>query len=168
MPNLNIQSSILVASEDASITGHSNSAHLIPERIDLSGIDLSGSGGVVPDVIIDNIYNSNKIQEWNAAYQKIVLGFDVTQNFDVITITLNFLDGSSLSDSFTISGDKAYVYTQSTPSSSWVVTHNLSKFASVTIVDTSNNVVDAEVVYDSNNQVTINFAVPFAGKAYIN
>ena len=58
MPSLNIQNSILVPSEDASITGHSNSSSLIPERIDLSGIDLSGTGGIVPDVLIDNIYLS--------------------------------------------------------------------------------------------------------------
>lgn len=168
MPLLNLQNNLSIASEDASITGHSNSSNLVPERIDLSGIDLSGTGGVVPDVVIDNIYNSNKIAEWTYAYEKTILGVDVSQVGDVITITFNFLDGSSLSDSFTVTGDKTYVHTQDIASNSWVITHNLAKFANVTIVDSSNNVVDAEIVYNTENQLTINFVIPFVGKAYIN
>ena len=168
MPSLNIQNSILVPSEDASITGHSNSSSLIPERIDLSGIDLAGTGGIVPDVLIDNIYNSNKINEWNYAYQKTIQAVDVTNVGNLYTITLTFLDGTSISDTFTIIQDKNYVHDQQVASDTWVVTHNLGKFASVGIVDTAGDEVEGEVKHDSNNQVTIKFSAPVSGRAYIN
>lgn len=168
MPLLNIQNSILVPSEDASITGHSNSSHLIPERIDLSGIDLAGTGGIVPDVVIDNIYNSNKIAEWNYAYQKTVQSVDVTNVGNLYTITLYFLDGTSISDTFTIVQDKNYVHDQQVASASWVINHNLGKFASVGIVDTAGDEVEGEVRHNSNNQITITFSAPVSGKAYIN
>ena len=50
----------------------------------------------------------------------------------------------------------------------WVVTHNLSKFPSVTVVNRNNVEVQAKVTHNSNNQVTITFAGDTAGKAYFN
>lgn len=61
-----------------------------------------------------------------------------------------------------------YVHDQQAASSSWVVTHNLGKFASVNIVDTANDEVIGDVTYNSINQITINFSSPISGKAYIN
>jgi len=165
----NIQDSILIANEDSSITGHSNSSLLIPERIDLSGIDLSGIGGVVPSVLIDNIYNSNKIQEWTYAYNKTIQSIDVIQSgSSSYTLRIYFLDGTYVQDSFNVSGDKNYVHDQQVASSTWVVNHNLSKFASVGIVDTAGDEVEGEVRHNSDNQVTITFSSPISGKAYIN
>ena len=65
-------------------------------------------------------------------------------------------------------GDAQFVYEQTSPSAQWVVTHNLSKFPSVTVVDSANNIVYGEVLYDSNLQVTITFAGAFSGKAFFN
>jgi hypothetical protein len=65
-------------------------------------------------------------------------------------------------------GDKNYVYTQSTPSSSWVVVHNLNKRPSVSVVDSAEDVVYGQVRYISNNEVMLTFAAPFTGKAYFN
>lgn len=64
--------------------------------------------------------------------------------------------------------DANYVYTQASPSSQWVITHNLAKYPSVTVVDSANNMVFGEVLYDSVNQVTITFAGGFSGKAFFN
>jgi hypothetical protein len=50
----------------------------------------------------------------------------------------------------------------------WVVTHNLSKFPSVTVVNRNGVEVQAKVTHDSNNQVTITFSGATAGKAYFN
>jgi hypothetical protein len=61
-----------------------------------------------------------------------------------------------------------YVHDQQQSSSSWVVNHNLNKFASVNIVDTANSEVIGEVTYNSANQLTITFSAPISGKAYIN
>lgn len=61
-----------------------------------------------------------------------------------------------------------YVHNQSSASSSWTVVHNMGKFPSVSVVDTANDEVEASVTYNSNNQLTITFSAPVAGKAYIN
>lgn len=61
-----------------------------------------------------------------------------------------------------------FVFDQQVASSSWVVVHNMGKFPSVSIVDTANDLVDGEVRYNSNNQLTITFSAAVAGKAYLN
>lgn len=76
-------------------------------------------------------------------------------------------DGSSLYWD-TVVQDKNYVHDQQVASSSWVVTHNLGKFASVGIVDTVGDEVEGEVKHNSINQITITFSAPVSGKAYIN
>ncbi len=64
--------------------------------------------------------------------------------------------------------DKNYVHTQSSSSASWVVGHNLGKYASATVVDSAGTVVIGQVDYDSLNQITITFKATFSGKVYVN
>jgi len=64
--------------------------------------------------------------------------------------------------------DKNFIHTQSASSSSWVVTHNLNKYPSVTVVDSAGTVVIGAVDYNSLNQATLTFNAPFGGKAYFN
>ncbi len=59
-------------------------------------------------------------------------------------------------------------YEENTATNPWVVTHNLSKFPSVTVVNRNGVEVQAKVTHDSNNQVTITFAGDTAGKADFN
>jgi hypothetical protein len=67
-----------------------------------------------------------------------------------------------------VSQDAHFVYTQSSPSAQWVITHNLAKYPSITVVDSAKNVVYGEVLYDSVNQVTLTFAGAFSGEAFFN
>ena len=64
--------------------------------------------------------------------------------------------------------DANYVHDQGAAAAEWVVTHNLNKFCSVTVVDTANTVVIGEIEYNSVNQATLTFQSAFAGKAYFN
>ena len=64
--------------------------------------------------------------------------------------------------------DVKYVYDQSSASNSWVITHNLNKYCSVTVVDSNNDVVIGEIHYNSANQLTLTFTAAFSGKAYLN
>lgn len=66
------------------------------------------------------------------------------------------------------SADKNYVHVQSSPETTWTITHNLNKRPAVTVVDSADNVVVGEVEYNSDNQVTLTFAGAFSGKAYFN
>jgi hypothetical protein len=61
-----------------------------------------------------------------------------------------------------------YVHDQPVASATWIVNHNLGKFASVSIVDTANDEVIGDVTYNGLNQITINFSSAVSGKAYIN
>lgn len=63
--------------------------------------------------------------------------------------------------------DVRYTFTQSSASATWTITHNLGLFPAVSIVDNSGNEILANVVYNSNNQITITFDVAQAGKAYL-
>jgi len=66
------------------------------------------------------------------------------------------------------SADKTFIFTQSTPSESWVVNHNLNKFPSVSIVDSSNEQVMGSVEYIDLNSLIITFSSSFSGKAFLN
>jgi hypothetical protein len=72
-----------------------------------------------------------------------------------------------------IIGDITYTHNQSSVSNTWTITHNLNRFPSVTVVDSTNTIVMGTVVYNSANQLTITFfqavrALAFSGKAYLN
>ena len=71
-------------------------------------------------------------------------------------------------------GAPTFVFTQTAAVTNWgngtppVVTHNLGKFPSITVIDTGNTVVQGEYTYINNNTVALAFSAPFAGKAYLN
>ena len=72
-----------------------------------------------------------------------------------------------------IIGEITYIHIQSSTSDTWVINHDLHRFPSVTVVDTSDNIVQGKVVYNSDKQLTITFfnagsALAFQGKAYLN
>lgn len=64
--------------------------------------------------------------------------------------------------------DLHFEFVQATPSASWVITHNLDKFPSVSIVDTSNDRVHGSVHYTNKDNLIITFSASFSGKAYLN
>jgi len=102
---------------------------------------------------------------------------------DVITDTLKLVkssddstDKGKLAKDFSenmqkiddFAGKQAYVHTQSTPSATWVINHNLGRNPSVTVVDSSEKVVFGDITYVTDNQLTVSFSAAFGGKAYLN
>ncbi len=95
-------------------------------------------------------------------------------------ITVNEVTGTTLvanqkGNTVTVTGviggvslDANYVYVQTSPSATWVISHNLNKYCSVTVVDSADNTVYGDVLYNSLNQVTLTFAGAFSGKAFFN
>lgn len=65
-------------------------------------------------------------------------------------------------------GDKNYVFNQLSPKETWNIMHGLSKYPSVTIVDSGGNVVIGDIRYVDKNNIIINFTSAFAGIAYLN
>src|ERR1700692_1375306 len=60
------------------------------------------------------------------------------------------------------------VYTQATPAASWLITHNLSGFPSVSLTDPTGNAILAGYQYLNSAQVLDTFSQPVAGLAYLN
>jgi hypothetical protein len=54
------------------------------------------------------------------------------------------------------------------PSANWTITHNLGKFPSVTVVDSTNTLVVGNVVYTNSNIINITFNSAFAGCVFLN
>ena len=61
-----------------------------------------------------------------------------------------------------------YTHTQASASATWTIVHNLNCKPSVTIVDSGGNLQIGDVLYDSDNQITLAFAAAFSGFAYLN
>lgn len=61
-----------------------------------------------------------------------------------------------------------YIHEQGEASSQWVINHNLNKYPSVTVVDSANNEIIAEVKYTSANTCVVNMSSAFKGKAFLN
>lgn len=115
------------------------------------------------DINIFGIYKVDSIEDYGSG------------NYKKLTVTRDSSNGSLIlnQDYFVSNYDRAatsetYTHVQSVASSTWVITHNLGKFPSVMVIDSSGNVVVGEITYNSNNQITIQFSAPFAGKAYLN
>lgn len=61
----------------------------------------------------------------------------------------------------------SYVHTQAIPSATWTVTHNLGMYPAVTVIDSSNRVVEGDTAYPSSNSVVLTFSAAFSGVAYL-
>lgn len=51
--------------------------------------------------------------------------------------------------------------------STWIIDHNLDKYPQVTLIDDDGNEFDADILYNSLNQITVVFGQPTAGKAVL-
>lgn len=64
--------------------------------------------------------------------------------------------------------DRHFEYSQGSPALNWEIQHNLAKFPSVTVTDSSGTEIDCEIMHLDNNNLILNFSEPFAGHAYLN
>lgn len=63
---------------------------------------------------------------------------------------------------------ETFEFDQGEASDTWVIEHNLNKYPSVVTVDSAGRQFQAEVIYDSENQVTVYLNGSTKGKAYLN
>lgn len=113
------------------------------------------------------------IYDWVAVE---VSSFD--PNFYEVTLSHVFGDGnlyhlknyfiSLLQYDTARSGDKTYIHTQGSALDVWTIEHNLGKYPSVSVVDSGGSVVYGNIDYIDNDSLTVTFAAPFGGKAYLN
>lgn len=63
---------------------------------------------------------------------------------------------------------KTYVFEQAIPASTWIITHNLNKYPSITVIDSAGDQVFANANYVNANQIILEFSAEFGGTAYLN
>ena len=100
---------------------------------------------------------------------EIVLNVVETNN----SSTIEFVDNSQPTEIQVVTlgraqSDKHFVFTQSDPSNTWVITHTLNKYPAVEVVNTAHEIIIGEVTYNSLSQITINFNQNTTGKAFLN
>lgn len=78
------------------------------------------------------------------------------------------LIGNKSLEDLGIEVDKNFYFVQNEALDTWVIVHNLNKYPSVSVIDSSGSEVIGEVSYDTVNQVTITFKGAFKGKATLN
>lgn len=62
----------------------------------------------------------------------------------------------------------AHTHEQLNANNSWLVSHNLNRYPSVTITDSAGSVVVGNVTYISPTQICLDFSAAFSGTAYLN
>ena len=64
--------------------------------------------------------------------------------------------------------DYEYIEPFPNPLSTWVITHNLGRFPSVTTVDSAGSEINGAITYDNENTITVVFNSATSGNAYLN
>lgn len=88
------------------------------------------------------------------------------QSIEVVQVTQGLTGAPG--DTLPGTGDVSYLHNQSLASDEWVITHNLGKYPSVTVVDSANDEVEGSINYVSINQLIVTFSAPFSGRAFLN
>ena len=90
-------------------------------------------------------------------------------NYKFVTHQLGFkTSATSREIDLKIKGESTRTFTQSAPATAWNIVHRMGKRPSVTTVDASGNVIEGQVVYNSDIQITVYFSPAVAGTAYLN
>ena len=83
----------------------------------------------------------------------------VSPNVNEISIAASGLQGPAYTP--------AYVFTQITPSDTWVIEHSLGWNPNVTVIDSAGTNVEGDIEYVSENSITLTFVSGFSGTAYL-
>lgn len=94
---------------------------------------------------------------------------DVDINFDSLTPKEKKHQGLQYDSSRQIWRNKTLMvhHVQSEPQKIWKIAHNLGKFPNVKIVDSAKQLCMADIYYDDENNITIEFGAAQSGNAYL-
>lgn len=135
-------------------------------------ITINASGGSQVN-LIDNLNTTTSGQGALDAHQGNVLKGMIPNVVDDVTSTsttaaLSANQGYVLNNLINEKQDKNFYFTQTTASDTWVITHNLNKYPSATVIDSAGTEVVGNITYNSLNQITITFSGAFKGSATLN
>jgi hypothetical protein len=73
----------------------------------------------------------------------------------------------NLNPSIFIAENTSYVHTQTTPATTWTITHNLNMVPNVRTEDLTGQDIEGTIEVVNENQIKITFSQPVSGKAYL-
>lgn len=141
-----------------------------------SGYNSNDAGIIVYDTTLKMVYSwdgnqwdqvslsDTQLAQIAEAFNKTVVDITVTADNENRTIILTYRDTLSIQETYKFS----HIHNQTVSASTWSITHNLNKYPSVSIVDSSNEEVIGEVEHINSNSLTVKFSAPFSGKAFVN
>lgn len=144
------------ATNDIILTGNISSTLITPENIQDENSSLGSDGQAL-------IKTTTGLSWQNLPSSNEIIGATVITGDNYI-IELEKSNGSVIPIEFA----QSFRHIQSVNSDTWVVIHNLGFRPSVTIIDLDGDVVNGDITYDTNNQLTLTFAQPIKGEAYLN
>ena len=160
-------------------TGPANGVPIAPTTtLEVSPLDVSGANTIAfmtylvgNDILISEQNNINNFGHFTITSYTAKAGnvytlvlvpkagngnFDLNKFYDFAVFTLPS------------QGSPTFVFTQGVPATTWNIQHNLGKFPSVSVVNNNDLLMNGEITYIDNNNITCNFSAAFAGKAYLN
>lgn len=139
--------------------------HIHPEIVTLtSQVNTISASQVTLSTNIISI--SGQVNNINS----LIPTFVTTNTVQTIIGSKNFAITPTVSGAFEVlhKGNSSFEWYQSTPSTLWEINHNLSKKPSVTTTTTAGNEMIGTVSYINNGSITVRFAIPQIGYAYLN
>ena len=115
--------------------------------------------------------------EFDVVLETAVTEFDVTVEVPTspfeVTVEVGFVGPPGPQGIQGIPGPKgdptpSYVHDQAVSNTVWNIVHNMSKYPSVICIDSSGDEIEGDVDWTDTNTVTVTFAFPTGGKAYLN
>ena len=152
---------------------NSNIPLILNENYTLSGNEITLLGYTIQKDEVLHFLITNTSFDYNALSNKPIIVNDlVTGGADALASAeqiklLNERINTLILENNLVS-IKGYTHTQTTPAKLWVITHNMDKYPSVTVVDPMSNVVVGDVAYITTDELVISFTSEFSGKAYLN
>jgi len=131
-------------------------AHVFPRFSNVHALLYADSGGVTPLPNPVNTDGSGFLDFWieNGDYWVRING----QAFYTIV---------DLDPGLTHVWPSTFQWDQAAPATTWVIMHGLNSIPAVLTIDTGNEQVYGEVAYMDDDNLTITFATPTAGVAYL-
>jgi hypothetical protein len=128
------------------------------------GIVRLSAPALDPDDPIVIAENDARVAQWTEASNKTIESAELIEKGEFYVIDLVRKDSSVV----TIEFPQSYRHIQMTNSTTWVITHDLGFRPSVTVIDLDGDVVNGDIAYNTNNQLTITFSSAIKGEAYLN
>jgi hypothetical protein len=119
------------------------------------------------DVTNNQLRVGDGIKTWGQLSILEAVGAAATTAYDNSVSGLSAVNMQQAIDELARIKGSFFEHEQQQASATWVITHNLGRLPSVTIIDSGDNIVIGDVLYLNNNQVEISFTGSFSGKAYL-